>query len=50
MEDDRKNLKILNVKIVVGTLGRLQSHLKENTLKLYNIKYFIMDEADKLMT
>lgn len=35
--------------IVVGTPGRVMDHLKRRTLKLGNIKYFILDEADEML-
>jgi len=35
--------------IVVGTPGRIMDHLDRRTLKLENIKYFILDEADEML-
>ena len=36
--------------IVVGTPGRVMDHLiKRKTLKIQNIKYFILDEADEML-
>ena len=37
------------VDIVVGTPGRIMDHLDRRTLKLENIKYFILDEADEML-
>lgn len=37
------------VDIVVGTPGRVMDHLDRRTLKLENIKYFILDEADEML-
>ena len=35
--------------IVVGTPGRILDHIKRKSLKLHNIKYFILDEADEML-
>ena len=37
------------VDIVVGTPGRVLDHLKRGTLKLHNISYFVLDEADEML-
>ena len=37
------------VDIVVGTPGRVMDHLQRRTLKLENIKYFVLDEADEML-
>ena len=37
------------VDIVVGTPGRIMDHLDRRTLKLQNISYFILDEADEML-
>ena len=37
------------VSVVVGTPGRVLDHLKRGTLKLDNVKYFILDEADEML-
>lgn len=49
LQDDRRNLKIQKVKVVVGTIGRIIALIKENSLKLNDVRMFIMDEADKLV-
>lgn len=36
-------------KIVVGTPGRLNDHIRRRTLKLANVKKVILDEADEMM-
>ena len=36
-------------KIVVGTPGRLNDHIRRRTLKLQNVKKVILDEADEMM-
>jgi len=38
-----------NVNIVVGTPGRLLDHLRRKTLRLNNIKYLVLDEADEML-
>jgi len=35
--------------IVVGTPGRIQHHIRNKVLKLENIKYFVLDEADEML-
>lgn len=37
------------VHVVVGTPGRTIDHINQGTLKLDNIKYFIIDEADEML-
>lgn len=37
------------ISIVVGTPGRIQDHINRKSLKLNNIKYFILDEADEML-
>ena len=37
------------VDIVVGTPGRIMEHLQKGTLKLDNIEYFVLDEADEML-
>ena len=37
------------VHIVVGTPGRIIDHIGRGTINLSNIKYFIIDEADKML-
>jgi ATP-dependent RNA helicase DeaD len=37
------------VSIVVGTPGRLLDHLSRKTLRLNNIKFLILDEADEML-
>lgn len=36
-------------KIVVGTPGRLNDHIRRRTLKLANVKTVVLDEADEMM-
>ena len=47
VEQTRKLKK--GVDIVVGTPGRVLDHLKRGTLKLHNISYFVLDEADEML-
>ncbi len=35
--------------IIVGTPGRLLDHIKRKTVKLENLRYFILDEADEML-
>lgn len=35
--------------IIVGTPGRVMDHLNRKTLKIENIQYFILDEADEML-
>lgn len=37
------------VDVVVGTPGRILDHLKRRTLKLGNISFLVLDEADEMM-
>ncbi len=37
------------VEIVVGTPGRVIDHIKRGTLKLGNVDFFILDEADEML-
>jgi superfamily II DNA/RNA helicase len=37
-----------NSHIIVGTPGRIMDHMERGTLKLDNIKMFVLDEADKM--
>lgn len=39
----------MGVQIVIGTPGRIIDHLKRKTLKVDNIKYFVLDEADEML-
>jgi len=35
--------------IVVGTPGRILDHIKRRSLKLHDVKFFILDEADEML-
>jgi superfamily II DNA/RNA helicase len=35
--------------IVVGTPGRIMDHMRRGTLKLNNVKIFVLDEADRMI-
>ena len=37
------------VQIVVGTPGRVMDHMKRKTLKLDNLKFMVLDEADEML-
>lgn len=36
--------------IVVGTPGRMVDHIKRDTLKIKNVKFVVLDEADKMVS
>ena len=38
------------VDIVVGTPGRVIDHIKRGTLKIDNLRYFVLDEADEMLS
>jgi len=48
IEQQLKKLRA-GVDIVVGTPGRMMDHLKRKTLKLENVKYVVLDEADEML-
>lgn len=48
IKDQGKDLKN-NPSIVVGTLGRINDHLRNKKLNLSHVKYFILDEADEML-
>ena len=37
------------VQIVVGTPGRVMDHMRQGTLKLDDIRFFVLDEADEML-
>ncbi|HEV2068020.1 MAG TPA: DEAD/DEAH box helicase [Thermomicrobiales bacterium] len=37
------------VHIVVGTPGRVMDHMRRGTLRLDNLKFFVLDEADEML-
>lgn len=47
----RDQVRALNDKpsIVIGTLGRINDHLRGRKINMSNIKYFILDEADEML-
>ena len=44
-----KALKSNNVRIVVGTPGRILDHIARRSLKLHTIKTLVLDEADEML-
>lgn len=50
-QDYRPQLRKLKqgANIVVGTPGRILDHIERNTLKLTDIKQFVLDEADEML-
>lgn len=47
--EDRADLKANNYSIVIGTPGRVLHLAEEKSLKLDNIKHFILDECDEML-
>jgi len=47
----RKQLDLLKKrpKIIVGTPGRINDHLSRNSLKLQKTRFFVIDEADRML-
>jgi superfamily II DNA/RNA helicase len=37
------------VDIVVGTTGRISDFMESGTLQLHEVKYFVCDEADRML-
>ena len=48
IRDQVRDLKN-NPAIIVGTLGRINDHIRNKKLDLSNIKYFVLDEADEML-
>ena len=48
IRDQVQDLK-KNPSIVVGTLGRINDHIRNKKLDLSNVRYFILDEADEML-
>ena len=47
---DRQILRLKKgVQIVIGTPGRIIDHLNRRTLKIKNLKMFVLDEADEML-
>ncbi len=46
---DRQIEFISKSDVVVGTPGRLLDHLNQNTLDLSNVKFLVLDEADRMV-
>ena len=49
VDDQVKNLNTLKPQVVVGTPGRVLSLAKKGLLNLKNVKFFILDECDKML-
>ncbi len=49
IEEQIRNIK-KGINIVVGTPGRVKDLIKRNILKLTEIKYFVLDEADEMLS
>ncbi len=48
MDNQLRKLK-RGVQVVVGTPGRIQDHLKRGSLKLNQLKFAVLDEADEML-
>lgn len=47
---DRQILRLKQgVQVVIGTPGRIMDHLRRKTLKINNLKMFVLDEADEML-
>ena len=51
-ESIERQIKLLKMgsQIVIGTPGRIIDHLKRKTLKLEDLKYLVLDEADEMLS
>ena len=45
----RQRYDLKDANIVIGTPGRLIDHIERRTLKLHNLKVFVLDEADEML-
>lgn len=50
LEDNKTDLRTNNPHIVVGTPGRILDLVSNNCLKLDKLKYFVIDECDKVLS
>ena len=48
IENQISNLR-KGIQIVVGTPGRVIDHIKRKTMNIYNVRYFVLDEADEML-
>ena len=49
VDDQVRNLNSIKPQVVVGTPGRVLSLAKKGLLNLKNVKFFILDECDKML-
>jgi ATP-dependent RNA helicase DeaD len=49
MEFQRKELKQNTPHVIVATPGRMMDHILNKNVKLHNIKYLVIDEADEML-
>lgn len=49
IKKDEETLKTNTPHIVVGTPGRTLQLARQGSLKLKNVKYFVLDECDKMI-
>ena len=48
-DDQKKTIKKLKPRVVVGTPGRLLDLVNDGGLNLSNVKYLVLDEADRML-
>ncbi len=49
MEQQRKELKQNTPHVIVATPGRMMDHILNKNVKLHDIKYLVIDEADEML-
>ena len=47
---DRQITQLKRANVVIGTPGRIMDHMRRRTLKLDNVKYVVLDEADEMLS
>lgn len=47
---DRQITRLKRANIVIGTPGRIMDHMRRKTLRLDNVKYVVLDEADEMLS
>lgn len=47
---DRQITQLKKANVVIGTPGRIMDHMRRRTLRLDNVKYVVLDEADEMLS
>ena len=47
---DRQITQLKRANVVIGTPGRIMDHMRRRTLRLDNVKYVVLDEADEMLS